>query len=122
MHAPADALAIEAQAGPIEIRGETWGDRSVRHVDLPAGADMTPLLKGMPGDLCSCPHHGVMLEGSMTLRYADGTEETTVAGEAFHWPAPHTGWTTTGAVFWEISSAEEIAPLLAHLAPQLAGG
>ena len=120
MHVPAAKLAPEVKAGDLETRGEVWGDLHVRHIDLPAGADMTPLLKGLPGDLCACPHWGVMLEGSMTLRYADGTEETTEAGDYYYWPGGHTGWTTTGAVFYEISPAAEIAPVLEHLAAQLA--
>jgi hypothetical protein len=120
MHVRAEKLTFEMQAGELEIRGDVWGDQHIRHIHAPAGTDMTPLLKGLPGDLCSCPHYGVMLEGSMTLRYADGTEETTEAGEYYYWPAGHTGWTTGGAVFYEISPAAEIAPVLQHIAAQLA--
>ena len=48
----------------------------------PPGVDFTPLFEGLPGDLCQCPHWGYVLTGSISLRYADGTEEATRAGEA----------------------------------------
>lgn len=112
-------IPVEVQVGGIDIRGDKWGDQSVRYVQLPAGADMTPLLKGLPGDMCDCPHYGYVFEGSMTIKFTDGTEETTNAGEAYYWRGGHTGWTTTGATFIEFSPADEIAPVLAHIGAQL---
>jgi hypothetical protein len=115
---PAD-LPIELQIGEIETHGTEWGDISVRTLDLPAGTDLTPLMKGLPGDRCQCPHWGYVLRGSITLQYADGTEETSRAGELYHWPGGHTGWTDDGVAFIEFSPAAEIAPVLAHLSAQL---
>ena len=76
----------------------------------PPGADFTPLFKGLPGDLCQCPHWGYIVEGSITVRYADGTEEVNRAGDLYYWPGGHTGWTDEGVVFIEFSPADEIAP------------
>ena len=120
MRSPVNELPLEMQVGEIETRGVDWGDQLVRHIDLPAGTDFTPLFVGLPGDMCQCPHWGYVLEGSITLRFADGTEETTAAGEAYYWPAGHTGWTDTGVVFVELSPAAELQPVLEHLAAQLA--
>jgi hypothetical protein len=122
MRAPIAEIPVELQAGELETRGTEWGDLSVRHCDLPAGADLRPLLKGLPDDRCSCPHWGFVFSGSIHLRYADGTEEVTNAGEAFYWPGGHTGWTDEGVVFVEFSPAAEIKPVLEHLAQQLTGG
>jgi hypothetical protein len=58
-------------------------------------------------------------EGSITVRYSDGTEETTSAGELYHWPAGHTGWTDEGVTFIEFSPAEDIRPVLEHLAKRM---
>ena len=113
-------LPIEMQVDGIETRGMAAGDVTVRHIDLPPGVDFTPLFAGLPGDLCQCPHWGQVIEGSITLRYADGTEETTRAGELYHWPAGHTGWTDEGVVFTEFSPTEAITPVLEHLAAQMA--
>ena len=91
----------------------------LRHLDLPAGTDFRPLLAGLPGDRCSCPHYGYVLEGSITVEYADGTRETTSAGEVYYWPGGHTGWTDDGVVFLEWSPTAEIQPVLEHIANQL---
>ena len=120
MRATKDEMAVELEVGDIHTRGEEWGELSVRHIDLPAGADLRPLLAGLPEDRCACPHWGYLLEGSITLRYADGTEECTRAGDVYYWPGGHTGWTDEGVRFVEFSPAAEIQPVLAHLGAQLA--
>ena len=120
MRAAKDEMAVELEVGEIHTRGEQWGDLSVRHIDLPAGADLRPLLAGLPGDRCDCAHWGYVIEGSITIHHADGTEETSRAGDLYHWPGGHTAWTDTGVVFVEFSPAADIAPVLAHLGAQLA--
>lgn len=121
MRASVDEIPIEMKVDEIETRGVMWGDQLVRHLDLPAGVDFTPLFKGLPGDMCQCPHWGYVLEGSIKLRFADGTEEHVRAGETYYWPAGHTGWTDEGVVFVEFSPADELRPVLEHLAAQLEG-
>ena len=101
------------------IRGADWGGMRCVRVTLGAGTDLGPLLKGLPDDRCPVPHWGYVLEGSITVRYTDGTEETTRAGELYYWPGGHTGWTDEGVRFVEFSPADEIAPVLAHFAAQL---
>ena len=120
MRASEDELEIELATGEIVTRGEDWGGQVMRHLSLPAGADFRPLLAGLPGDVCSCPHWGYILEGSITIRYADGTEETSRAGDMYYWPGGHTGWTDEGVTFVELSPAEAIAPVLEHIGAQLA--
>ena len=119
MHATADQIPLEMKIDEIETRGTTCDDVMIRHIHLPAGVDFTPLFKGLPGDLCQCPHWGVVTDGAITVRYADGTEETTTAGEVYYWPGGHTGWTEHGVTFVEFSPAEAIQPVLDHLAAQL---
>jgi len=119
MHSAIAGIPVEMQQDGIETRGVLWGDQLVRHLDLPAGVDFTPLLKGLPDDRCPCPHWGYVLRGAITVRYADGTEETTRAGEAYYWPGGHTGWTDEGVTFIEFSLADEIRPVLEHLSAQL---
>jgi hypothetical protein len=119
MHAGIEDIPVELQLDGIETRGIDWGGQLVRHIDLPPGTDFTPLLKGLPGDLCRCPHWGYVLSGSIHVRYADGHEEVTSAGEAYYWPGGHTGWTEEGVVFLELSPTHEILPVLEHIAGQL---
>ena len=120
MHTSLGDMPLEMQAGEIQVHAAEWGDIYVRHIDLPAGTDFTPLLAGLPGDLCQCPHWGHVISGSITVRYADGTEETNRAGDIYYWPAGHTGWTDDGVVFVEFNRTTEIMPVLEHLAKQLA--
>lgn len=120
MRAAVHEMAVELEVGDIHTKGEEWGDLSVRHCDLPAGADLRPLLEGLPGDRCACPHWGYVLAGSIHVRYADGTEDVNRAGDLYYWPGGHTGWTDEGVTFIEFSPAAEIRPVLEHLAARLA--
>lgn len=120
MRSDINGIPIEMQLDGIETRGADWGDVIVRHLDLPAGVDFTPLLVGLRDDMCQCPHWGYVMEGSITLRFADGSEETSSAGDLYYWRGGHTGWTDGGVVFIEFSPAEQIRPVLEHLAAQLA--
>jgi hypothetical protein len=120
MRATADEMAVELEVGDIHTRGEDWGGQLVRHLRLPAGTDLRPLLEGLPGDRCGCPHWGYIIEGSIHVRYADGTEEVNRAGDLYYWPGGHVGWSDEGVTFVEFSPAEELAPVLEHLGAQLA--
>jgi hypothetical protein len=121
MRTSIEQIPIEMQAGDIETRANAGGDVLVRHIQLPAGTDFTPLFVGLPDDRCQCAHWGYVLEGSIRLRYADGTEELNQAGDVYHWPGGHTGWTDEGVTFIEFSPIADIAPVLEHLARQMAG-
>jgi hypothetical protein len=112
-------MPVELQVDGIDTKAVECGDVLARYIDLPPGVDFTPLLRGLPGDLCHCPHWGYVLTGSIRLRFADGTEELNVAGDVYHWPAGHTGWTDEGVTFLEFSPAAEIQPVLEHLAAQM---
>jgi len=50
--------------------------------------DATPLMKGLPGERCQCPHWGYVFKGKMTARYAD-RDEVFEAGDAFYIPPGH---------------------------------
>ncbi len=53
-----------------------------------ADQDDTPLLKGLPDDLCQCPHWGYVVRGRFRVRYG-GREEIVTAGDAYHIPPGH---------------------------------
>lgn len=115
-----EGMPLEMQAGDIVTRASECGEVLARHIQLPPGVDFTPLFKGLPGDLCQCPHWGYVLAGSIRLRFADGTEELTSAGDVYYWRGGHTGWTDEGVTFLEFSPTAEIQPVLQHLAAQMA--
>jgi hypothetical protein len=115
MHSNRDELQVMFEAGGASVRSLPAGGMLTSIVEVPAGADFTDALKGLPDDLCPSAHWGYMLEGSIHLRYLDGSEETTTAGEIFHWPAGHTAWTPDGARFVEVSPEHDVTALFDHM-------
>ena len=65
------------------------GKISCEYFSLLAGADTTPLFKGLEGDLCQCPHWGFVLRGQLTTTDANGAQETVKANDLFYWPPGH---------------------------------
>jgi hypothetical protein len=63
---------------------------SGEYFSLGAGTDIAPLLQGLEGDLCQAPHWGYVLQGELTVTYADGAQEVINGGDLFHWPPGHT--------------------------------
>lgn len=73
------------------IRRQTGlGKFDLGYLELPKGADLAPLLKGLPNDNCCCPHWGYIFQGKFRIIYADGTEELLTEGDAFYLPGGHT--------------------------------
>ena len=67
-----------------------YGMISGEYFSLAAGTDIAPLLQGLEGDLCQSPHWGYVLQGELTVTYADGTYEVINSGDLFYWPPGHT--------------------------------
>ena len=67
-----------------------YGKMSGEYFSFGAGTDITPLLHGLDGDLCQCPHWGYVLEGATTATYSNGEQETVSKGDLFYWPPGHT--------------------------------
>lgn len=103
----------------IRFQGFDGGELNIAHINLPAGADATPLLQGLPGDMCQCPHWGLVLKGSIHVRYADGGEETVRAGEAYYWPAGHTVRVDEDYASLEFSPKDQMREVIDHLRGKL---
>lgn len=67
-----------------------YGKISGEYFSFGAGADITPLLHGLDGDMCQCPHWGYVLKGEMVATFAGGEQETAAEGDLFYWPPGHT--------------------------------
>ncbi|MBK8279586.1 MAG: hypothetical protein IPK94_05445 [Saprospiraceae bacterium] len=93
---------------------------SIGYIDLPAPADFTPFFKGLPGDMCNSPHWGYVIDGAIRIKYDGGKEETIEAGEAFYWPAPHTGMVDKSVKFIDFSPDSKFVPVMDHLAKKMA--
>jgi hypothetical protein len=117
-----EALPDNLNSGGIRFQGVDWGELNVSCVHFPKGADATPLLEGMPGNLCPCPHWGLVLKGSINVRYGDGRTETVKAGEVYYWPPGHTVWVDEDYSAVEFSPKDEMRQVLDHLGGKLAVG
>lgn len=112
-------LPVRLEAKGVRIQGRYWGDMDVARVRVPPGGDLTPLLKGLPDDLCPCPHWGALLSGAAHVGYADGHQETVRAGEDYYWPPGHTVWTDEGYEAFQISPQAPMHQMLEHVRTRL---
>jgi hypothetical protein len=112
-------LPVRIEAGGVCIQGQDWGDFNIARIRFPAGADATPLLEGMPQNLCPCPHWGTVLKGSIHVTFADGAVETVKAGEVYYWPPGHTVRVDEDYEAIEFSPAGPMRELAEHLKAKL---
>jgi hypothetical protein len=98
-----------------------YGAIAGEYFSLKAGTDISPLLKGLENDLCQSPHWGYLIEGEVTVTYADGREETVSGGDLFHWPSGHTVKVGADAEVILFSPQAEHCKVIEHLRNKLGG-
>jgi hypothetical protein len=81
--------------------------------------DTSPIFKGLPDDRCPCPHWGLVVSGSMTLRYADH-DETFESGDVYYSPAGHLPFCSAGTELITFSPTDEINRVNAVIARNMA--
>ena len=86
INVPGAVARVQTDFGDASGYGRIGGE----YFSLGAGTDIAPLLEGLEGDLCQAPHWGYLLEGEVTVTYADGAEEVISGGDLFYWPPGHT--------------------------------
>jgi hypothetical protein len=96
------------QHGPVEDRHEDIDGYTVNFVSFGQAIDGTPLMKGLPGDSCPCPHWGYVLKGKLTYRFADRVE-VFEAGDAFYVPPGHVPLVEAGSELVQFSPSEQLA-------------
>jgi glyoxylate utilization-related uncharacterized protein len=101
-----DAAHIEDH-GPVLDCHEDVDGYTISFVTFREDIDSTPMLKGLPGDMCSCPHWGYVLQGRLTFRFGD-QEEVFEPGDAFYLPPGHTQLADAGTEYVQFSPAEEL--------------
>lgn len=114
-----ELLPVRLKAGDICIQSSDWADLNVARIRFPGGADAAPLLRGLPHDLCQCPHWGTVLKGSIRVTYADGSEEVVRAGEVYYWPPGHTVRVDEDYEALEFSPSGPMGAVVDHLKSQL---
>lgn len=96
-----------------------YGTIAGEYFSLAEGVDFAPLLKGLDNDLCHSPHWGYLIEGEITVTYADGSEETVTSGDLFYWPPGHTIRITATSEVILFSPQHEHCAVVSHVQSQL---
>ena len=80
-----------ATARQVENFGDATGYGMIggEYFSLGAGTDISGLLQGLEDDLCQSPHWGYIIQGKLTVRFADGHSEVPVTSDLFYWPPGH---------------------------------
>jgi len=100
--------------GVAEDRSADLDGYTINFVTIRESHDLAPMLKGLPGGNCSCPHWGYILKGRVIVRY-DDHEEVLEAGDAFYMPPGHAPEAEAGTELIQISPAAELAEVEAAL-------
>lgn len=100
--------------GIVEVHEAAAEGYTMSFVTFREEVDHAPLLKGLPDDMCDCPHWGYMLKGSWTVHYGDH-DETFEAGDAFymkpgHVPVAHAG--SELVMFSATDQAEKVSAVI----------
>jgi len=92
-----------------------YGKIGGEYFSLGAGADIAPLLVGLEGDLCQSPHWGYLLQGELTVTYADGNQEMVKCGDLFYWPPGHSVKVGQDAEVILFSPQDEHSKVINHM-------
>lgn len=106
--------SIVLQNENVELRMQEVGDMTVAFVRLAKGTDLSDAVKGLPDDLCPCPHWGYMLKGTLKMRTKHG-DEIYQAGQAFYWSPGHVPIALEDCEYVDFSPKDEFATLIRHL-------
>jgi len=118
MYQSTEDLPVLMDVPGVKTQLGKWGEMNVSRMQFAKGVDFTPMLKGLPDDLCQCPHWGYILKGVMHVRYSDNHEEVIDAGQLYYLPPGHTIWIDEDIDLVEFSPSEEHDIVLQHLAGQ----
>jgi hypothetical protein len=104
------APKVEDFGPAVDHQGELDG-YTAEFVTIREGHSLAPMLKGLPGDSCQCPHWGYLFAGTLTVSYAD-REEIYRAGDAYYMSPGHVPAAAAGTEFVQFSPTDELAVTL----------
>jgi hypothetical protein len=114
-----DQVPVEFEVDVAQTRTVDQGGMTIAFERLSAGVETAPLFKGLPDDACQSPHWGYLIEGRLRVLSTDGTEESIVAGQAYHLPAGHNVVVEEDALILELSPTEDRARTMQHAAQMM---
>jgi hypothetical protein len=102
-----ESAAQQNDYGIVLDQHEDVEGYTIQFLTFREDGDGTPLLKGQPGDSCTCPHWGYVFKGRLTFRFPDH-EESFEAGDAFYLPPGHIPLAEAGSEYVQFSPAEQL--------------
>lgn len=101
---------IELQEqGPVAARETELDDLTVSVVRFEDTVDLGPILAGLPGGSCACPHWGVLRAGRADVRYDDGRREIVEPGDLYVMSPGHVPVFAAGTELLMFSPTAELA-------------
>lgn len=110
---------IVVDAPEITGRYVVLGGHTVSFESFHADADPAPFFRGLPENRCQCPHWGVVVTGSVTMRFVDH-DETYRAGDAYYIPPGHLPLVTAGSEVVEFSPTDLLQQTMAVVGDNMA--
>lgn len=107
--------AIQSEAA--ELRKQSLGPMTVGFVTAKKGADLRPAVKGLPDDLCQCPHWGYVLKGKVRMHMKTGHQDYE-AGQAFYWGPGHAPEMLEDTEYVDFSPTQEFDEVIRHITGQ----
>ena len=107
MRGSAKDLPKTVDVDELTIHETDWGGLRASLITCHKELDIAPVLKGLPDDLCQCPHWGMILRGRKRVKYRDH-EEVLRAGDAYYLEPGHTTVTDAGTEWIEFSPIREL--------------
>jgi len=107
--------------GSRVLSSGSWGGLVVEYFDCTDRVDLGPILEGLPGNMCQCPHWGHMVKGAFHVQYADGSEEEIRGGDLYYMPEGHTGWIEPNSAMILFSPEAEAKVVADHVAKKMEG-
>lgn len=104
--------------GPVEDRHQDGEGYTINLVRFGADVDAAPLLQGLTGDNCPCPHWGYVIKGRVTYVTEDG-EQVVEAGDAFYLPPGHIPRAEAGTELVQFSPTEPLNDVSRHMAENM---
>lgn len=114
-----DRIAEIDDYGPVEDRNEDIEGTTIQFVTFREDVDATPLMRGLPGDRCNCPHWGYVFKGKVTFNLGD-RQEVYEAGDAFYISEGHIPSAEAGTEYLQFSPAEELDAVSAQMQQNMA--
>ncbi len=128
MRVPKDEVDVKMEIPGAVIRQRAdfgdasgFGAISAEYFTLSAGVDTTPLFQGLEGDLCQCPHWGLVVRGRITTTDANGAQETVNENDLFHWPPGHNVEVESDAEIVMFSPQREHSRVINHMVEMVKG-